>query len=49
MLPLRYALGNLLARRARTALTVSVIALVVVASTLFSGLRSEEHTSDSSH
>ena len=38
MLPLRYALGNLLARRARTALTVSVIALVVVASTLFSGL-----------
>jgi putative ABC transport system permease protein len=38
VLPLRYALGNLTARRTRTALTVSVIALVVVATTLFSGL-----------
>ena len=38
MLPLRYAFGNLAARRTRTALTVSVIALVVVATTLFSGL-----------
>jgi len=38
VLPLRYALGNLVARRARTGLTVSVIALVVVATTLFSGL-----------
>jgi ABC-type lipoprotein release transport system permease subunit len=38
VLPLRYAFGNLAARRTRTALTVSVIALVVVATTLFSGL-----------
>ena len=38
MLPLRYAFGNLAARRTRTVLTVSVIALVVVATTLFSGL-----------
>ena len=38
MLPLRYSLGNLAARRARTALTVGVIALVVLATTLFSGL-----------
>jgi putative ABC transport system permease protein len=37
-LPLRYPLGNLAARRARTLLTVSVIALVVVATTLFGGL-----------
>jgi putative ABC transport system permease protein len=37
-LPLRYPLGNLAARRARTLLTVGVIALVVVATTLFAGL-----------
>jgi putative ABC transport system permease protein len=37
-LPLRYPLGNLAARRMRTALTVSVIALVVVATTLFGSL-----------
>ena len=37
-LPLRYPLGNLVARRARTLLTVSVIALVVVATTLFGSL-----------
>lgn len=37
-LPLRYPLANLAARRTRTALTVGVIALVVVATTLFSGL-----------
>lgn len=37
-LPLRYPLGNLAARPARTALTVGVIALVVVATTLFAGL-----------
>lgn len=38
MLPPRYALGNLFARRTRTALTVGVIALVVLAISLFSGL-----------
>jgi ABC-type lipoprotein release transport system permease subunit len=38
MLPLRYPLANLAARRTRTALTVSVVALVVVATTLFGGL-----------
>ena len=38
MLPLRYPLGNLLARRLRTGLTVGVIALVVLATTLFAGL-----------
>ena len=38
MLPLRYSLGNLAVRRTRTLLTVSVIALVVVATTLFAGL-----------
>jgi len=38
VLPLRYSLGNLLVRRTRTALTVSVVALVVVATTLFGGL-----------
>lgn len=38
LLPLRYPLGNLAARRARTLLTVGVVALVVVATTLFSGL-----------
>ena len=38
MLPLRYPLGNLAARRLRTALTVGVIALVVLATTLFAGL-----------
>jgi putative ABC transport system permease protein len=38
MLPLRYALGNLFARRTRTALTVGVIGLVVLAISLFSGL-----------
>jgi ABC-type lipoprotein release transport system permease subunit len=37
-LPLRYSVGSLLARRARAALTLSVIALVVVAATLFLGL-----------
>ncbi len=37
-LPLRYPLGNLAARRMRTGLTVSVIALVVVATTLFGSL-----------
>ncbi len=37
-LPLRYSLGHLAARRTRTALTVGVIALVVVATTLFAGL-----------
>jgi len=37
-LPLRYPLANLAARRTRTALTVGVVALVVVATTLFSGL-----------
>jgi putative ABC transport system permease protein len=34
-LPLRYPLGNLAARRTRTLLTMSVIALVVIATTLF--------------
>ena len=38
MLPLRYALGNLAARRTRTLLTVAVIALVVIATTLFGSL-----------
>ena len=37
-LPLRYPLGNLAARRMRTGLTVGVIALVVVATTLFGSL-----------
>jgi putative ABC transport system permease protein len=45
LLPLRYALGNLAARRVRTGLTVAVIALVVVATTLFGGLVSSlKHT-----
>lgn len=39
-LPLRYSLGNLFARRVRTLLTMAVIALVVVATTLFGGLLS---------
>ncbi|MFQ5514886.1 MAG: ABC transporter permease [Myxococcota bacterium] len=39
-LPLRYTLGNLAVRRTRTLLTVSVIALVVLATSLFSGLAS---------
>jgi len=38
VLPLRYSIGNLFARRTRTALTVGVIALVVLAITLFTGL-----------
>jgi len=38
VLPLRYPLGNLAARRLRSALTVGVIALVVLATTLFTGL-----------
>jgi putative ABC transport system permease protein len=38
VLPLRYPLGNLAARRLRTGLTVAVIALVVLATTLFAGL-----------
>ena len=37
-LPLRYSLGNLVARRTRTLLTMGGIALVVVATTLFAGL-----------
>jgi ABC-type lipoprotein release transport system permease subunit len=37
-LPLRYSVGHLFARRTRTLLTVGVVALVVVATTLFSGL-----------
>ncbi len=37
-LPLRYSLGNLVARRTRTLLTLGVVALVVLASTLFLGL-----------
>jgi len=37
-LPLRYPLGNLAARRTRTLLTMSVIALVVIATTLFGSL-----------
>jgi putative ABC transport system permease protein len=43
VLPLRYPLGNLAARRLRTALTVGVIALVVLATTLFAGLVSSLH------
>ena len=39
-LPLSYSVRSLLARRLRTGLTVAVIALVVVASTLFLGLLS---------
>jgi putative ABC transport system permease protein len=38
VLPLRYSLGNLVARRTRTLLTVAVIALVVIATTLFGSL-----------
>jgi ABC-type lipoprotein release transport system permease subunit len=38
VLPLRYPLGNLAARRTRTLLTIAVVALVVVATTLFAGL-----------
>src|SRR5262245_30169890 len=38
MLPLRYPLGNLAARRVRTLLTMAVIALVVIATTLFGSL-----------
>jgi putative ABC transport system permease protein len=38
VLPLRYSLGNLAARRTRTLLTVAVIALVVIATTLFGSL-----------
>ncbi len=37
-LPLRYSIGSLLARRVRTSLTVGVIALAVLATTLFGGL-----------
>jgi ABC-type lipoprotein release transport system permease subunit len=37
-LPLRYSLGNLAARRTRTLLTLAVVALVVLATTLFAGL-----------
>lgn len=37
-LPLRYVVGNLLARRLRTGFAVVVVALVVVATTLFTGL-----------
>jgi ABC-type lipoprotein release transport system permease subunit len=37
-LPLRYSLGNLLARRTRTALTLGVIAVVVLATTLLLAL-----------
>ena len=37
-LPLRYPLANLAARRTRTLLTVGVVALVVVATTLFAAL-----------
>jgi ABC-type lipoprotein release transport system permease subunit len=37
-LPLRYPLGNLAARRLRTGLTMGVVALVVIAVTLFGGL-----------
>jgi putative ABC transport system permease protein len=44
-LPLRYPLLNLAARRARTLLTMSVIALVVIATTLFGSLISSlKHT-----
>jgi ABC-type lipoprotein release transport system permease subunit len=38
VLPLRYPLGNLAARRVRTLLTMGVIALVVIATTLFGSL-----------
>jgi putative ABC transport system permease protein len=38
VLPLRYPLGNLAARRTRTLLTMTVIALVVIATTLFGSL-----------
>jgi ABC-type lipoprotein release transport system permease subunit len=37
-LPLRYSLGNLLARRVRTALTLGVVAVVVLATTLLLSL-----------
>ena len=37
-LPLRYSIGNLRVRRGRTGLTVGVIALVVLATTLFSSV-----------
>jgi putative ABC transport system permease protein len=37
-LPLRYSLGNLLARRTRTALTLGVVAVVVLATTLLLSL-----------
>jgi ABC-type lipoprotein release transport system permease subunit len=37
-LPLRYSVGSLLERRVRTGLTVGVIALAVLATTLFGGL-----------
>jgi len=37
-LPLRYSVGSLAVRRTRTLLTVGVIALVVLATTLFAGL-----------
>jgi putative ABC transport system permease protein len=37
-LPLRYSIGSLLERRVRTGLTVGVIALAVLATTLFGGL-----------
>jgi putative ABC transport system permease protein len=37
-LPLRYSIGNLAVRRTRTLLTVGVIALVVLATTLFAAL-----------
>jgi ABC-type lipoprotein release transport system permease subunit len=37
-LPLRYSLGNLLARRTRTALTLGVVAVVVLATTLLLAL-----------
>jgi cell division protein FtsX len=46
-LPLRYPLANLAARRTRTVLTVGVVALVVVATTLFSGLSLATRTSRS--
>jgi ABC-type lipoprotein release transport system permease subunit len=38
VLPLRYPLGNLAARRLRTGLTMAVVALVVIATTLFGSL-----------
>ena len=37
-LPLRYSVGNLLARRTRTALTLGVVAVVVLATTLLLSL-----------